>query len=656
MIARILLPLALILATGNAFAQSRPDHWKCGALHSSLAREAARTTVAHPDEDKYDVKYVKLDVEMTNTSTTISGNVTTRAQVVSSGMSAYVFEMQPPLLADSVKINGILTTVATSGDTLTAALPATLAAGDIFTAQVFYHGTPISGTPANIKGINCLPSPSWGTRATFTLSEPYGAKDWWPCKQSLRDKIDSADIWITVDDTLKAGSNGLLQAVTNVAPGRSRYEWKHRYPVEYYLISAAVAPYVDYRTTMTFDGSTDTMLIQDYVYNNPATLPYFKNVIDSTALLVNYFSSIYGRYPFWKEKYGHCMAPLSGGMEHQTMTTLGYFEGWLVVHELGHQWFGDNVTCGTWRDIFMNEGFASYSEILYYDKYYSHNRALAEITEWQNNVMRQPGGALYVDDTTSKDRIFDRRLTYEKGACVIHTLRSVINNDTHFFDLLRAWQSVMADSTGTIENFRDLAITMLSPERGGVRFDSFFRQWLYGEGFPIYDMRWNQVGSDVYVHVSQSTSVPASVAKFDVPLELMLRSPTGDTLVRVANNQATQTFHFTWSKAMNALSPDPNQWLTDSISSIMRDVSLGYTSPALGQVHISPNPATDAWMVQGLPAGTTLSLADVTGRNLWSASVSLNTTSIPAAHLPRGIYLLRISSGEGERVMKVVRE
>eukprot|EP01030_Chromulinospumella_sphaerica_P015185 gene15185-14982_t len=167
--------------------------------------------------------------------------------------------------------------------------------------------------------------------------------------------------------------------------GRNRYEWKHRYPIDYYLVSASVARYVDYSFKMHLEGSADSMLIQNYVYDNPLTLPFFKNVIDSTGILVNYFSSIYGRYPFWKEKYGHCMAPLSGGMEHQTMTTLGYFQGWLVVHELGHQWFGDNVTCGTWRDIVMNEGFASYSEYLYYDKFYSHARALGEIVDWQDD-------------------------------------------------------------------------------------------------------------------------------------------------------------------------------------------------------------------------------------------------------------------------------
>ena len=215
MITRSLFSLALLLGSVAVFAQSRPDDWKCGALSHNLARKAAaKTTIAHPDEDKYDVKYVKLNLSMTNVATTISGDVTTVARVVEPGFSNYVFELLPPLVIDSVKIDGMLSAATSTGDTVSVAMPATLTTGDVFTAQVFYRGTPVSGTTSDIHGINTLQSPSWDNWVTFTLSEPYGAKDWWPCKQSLTDKIDSVDVWITVDDSLKAGSNGLLQAVT----------------------------------------------------------------------------------------------------------------------------------------------------------------------------------------------------------------------------------------------------------------------------------------------------------------------------------------------------------------------------------------------------------------------------------------------------------
>jgi len=155
---------------------------------------------------------------------------------------------------------------------------------------------------------------------------------------------------------LKAGSNGVLTAVTRTDATHLRYEWKERYPIDYYLISASVAPYVDYSYYVHFTGSYDSMLVQNYIYPNVLSSTYYKHVIDSTGMMIDYFSTLYSRYPFWKEKYGHCMAPLSGGMEHQTMTTIGYFSPTVVAHELSHQWFGDNATCATWSDIMMNEG------------------------------------------------------------------------------------------------------------------------------------------------------------------------------------------------------------------------------------------------------------------------------------------------------------
>jgi len=647
------------LSWGSVYGQAHRSQFTCSSLKGKLAHAhtVAKPTVESTEEDKYDMKYVKLDIEMSNVTTTLGGSVITEAQVVASSMDNYVFELEAPLIIDSVWVDGVSLSWTTSGDAHTVSLPAALPFGTMFTAQVFYHGTPVSGTNFAAKGINSLRSPSWGNWATFTLSESYRAKEWWPCKQALKDKIDSADIWITVDDSLKAGSNGLLQAVTPVAPGRVRYEWKERYPIDYYLISAAVARYVDHSYYMHFDGSSDSMLIQNYVYDNPATLPNFLSIIDSTDEQINFFSSLYGRYPFWKEKYGHAMGPLSGGMEHQTMSTMGFFDSWLVAHELGHQWFGDNVTCATWSDIVMNEGFASYSEYLYLDHFRSHAAATADMVDRQENVMSEPGGSVYVDDTTSEPRIFSSRLTYDKGACMIHLLRNVINNDTYFFSVLRNWQSLMKDSVGTVMEFRDLVKTMVGSPVYGVNIDTFFQQWFYGEGFPAYTAVWNKVGDDVYMQLQQNTTVPSSVPLFKVPLELRLRAAVGDTVIRVVNDEAMQSFHFTWSKPMISLQIDPNDWLTDSVTSITKDATLGVAGAATASVAVMPNPATDSWIAHGLTAGSTLTLTDVTGCTLFTTSATSKDITIPAAPLAPGMYLLRITDAGGEvRTMKLVKQ
>ncbi len=653
--------IALLLAAlcSSSYGQHAHDGLQCSRMKSHIEgmKTAGKTTVASSEEEKYDMKYVKLDLEMTNTTTTLGGSVITTAQVVAPSMSAYVFEMKSPLVLDSVHIDGVLHTATSTGDLYTVPFGTAMTSGTMFTAQVFYHGTPVSGTSASIYGISSLVSPSWGKRATFTLSQPYSAKDWWPCKQSLQDKIDSADIWITVADSLKAGSNGLLAAITPMGGSRNRYEWRSRYPIDYYLISASVANYTDYSFYMHFTGSPDSMLVQNYIYNTPGVLTAFKSVIDSTAQQVDYFSQLFGRYPFWREKYGHSMAPLSGGMEHQTMTTLGFFQSWLVAHELGHQWFGDNVTCATWADITMNEGFASYCEYLYLDHFRTHAAATADMVDRQDNVMNELGGAVYVDDTTTEDRVFSSRLSYDKGACAIHTLRQVIGNDTYFFDLLRGWQTSKQYSTGTIAEFRDLTKTMLGATVNDISIDTFFKQWFYGEGFPAYKVKWNKSGSDVIVSVSQATTVPSSVPLFKVPLELKFKSATGDTVVKFLNDQPTHLLHFTWSKAMNGIEIDPNNWLTDSVTDAYHDFTLGVPGYELDAVSIFPNPGTTQWTVAALPADCELTLTDITGKELWQATANgRNTMNVPAQSLAPGMYLLRISSADATRVYKVIKE
>ncbi len=638
--------------------------------HASIAQEsgkahraahpfggtAAKPTVADAGEDNYDVKYVKFDLTANNTSTDIAGNVTTRAVVTAATMATYVFELNPLLTIDSVLFNGVNRSVAGSGVVRTVVLPTALSAGAAFTAQVFYHGTPTSGTLSSAAGINNLTSPSWGNLVTFTFSESYHSNEWWPCKQSLRDKIDSVDMWVTVPDTLKVGGNGILQHVTSMGSGLARYEWKERHPIDYYLIAFTVADFQDYSYYMHFTGSTDSMLIQNYIYNNASTLARFRSVIDSTGMMVNFFSSIYGRYPFWNEKYGHVMAPFSGGEEHQTMTTVGYFDGSLVAHELSHQWFGDNVTCGTWADIAMNEGFASYSEDLFFDHFNGHTRMLNDIKEKQTDVKSLADGAVYVDDTTSEARIFDYRLTYEKGACVEHMLRFVINDDSTFFRILRTYQQLKGDSTATIAEFKDIAKSITGPVVNQMNIDTFFNQWYYGEGFPFYDIRWYQAGSDVYLKLTQTTSMPSSVPLFITPIELTLKSLAGDTTLRIFNNQSSQLYHFSWPKAMTGLSFDPNFWLLYKISGFGIDSSLDVRNASAAVTKVFPNPTATNWQLEGLQYGSEVVLADLSGSIIWKANTNGSTITVPASNCPPGIYLLTIVNGPSNEHFRLIKE
>ncbi|HTN46297.1 MAG TPA: M1 family aminopeptidase [Flavipsychrobacter sp.] len=629
---------------------------------SAICREAkirsfiqAKVTVADPAEENYDVTYVKMNVQLDNQSTYIEGDVTTSAKVIVPSMNQYVFELNSQLIIDSFKLNGqLLSATSNANHVRTVNLPVSLLQGTSFTAQVFYHGQPTSGSQFFSTGLRNDQSPTWGTKATYTMSEPYDAKDWWPCKQSLRDKVDSADIWVTVPNTLKAGANGVLKNVTALSGNKSRYEWKTKIPTAYYLLSIAVAPYIDYSYYVHFPNSTDSMLIQNYVYgDNAAVLPFWKNEIDSVGLMVLHFSDLVGRYPFWKEKYGHCMAPLGGGMEHQTMTTQGNFGTDLSAHELFHQWFGDHVTCATWQDIWLNEGFASYGENIFYEKYYGAAAMKADMVRKQNDVMQSDGGTVYVDDTTDENRIFDGRLTYHKGASVVHTLRFVVGNDSVFYAMLRDYQSHFAFGNATTDDFKNRCSLFLKKN-----LDTFMNQWVYGAGYPVFAASWNQIGDDVVVQLSQTVTANAGVNLFHTPVEFKLTSATGDTVVRVDNSQPVQYFNFKWTKTMTGMSIDPNEWLLNKDLGVTRDITLtGVGDPSRQEIAVYPNPAAQSWTITNLPANTRLKLYDINGKLLEKAElVSGGTATLHAEHYPSGIYHLKLETAKQTFSKKLIKQ
>jgi len=641
--ARNLILILIVLSATVSFAQKQ--RLNCNHLKSHFA---GKKTVDDSEENNYDIKYIKLDISVSNTSTSINGCCTTMAKVLATTLNRYVFELIPDYTIDSVLVNGVSCPYTTVADVRYATLSAPLSAGQMFTARVFYHGAATSGTPYSSLGINnFLDSPAM-VRLTFTLSESYHAKEWWPCKQSLQDKIDSADIWITVPSTLKAGSNGILDTVVAVDASHMRYQWKERNPIDYYLISLAVAPYTEHSYYMHFSGSSDSMLIKNYIYALSAGEMTW---LDSVGYLVDYFSSIYGRYPFWHEKYGHCLAPIGGGMEHQTMTTLSSFDLSLVAHELGHQWFGDNVTCRTWSNIFANEGFASYTEDLFFEHFEGAYTLLADITQKQADVLMYDTGTIYCPDTT-EDRIFDYRLSYEKGACVLHMLRFFVGNDSLFFLAYRTYQANLAGTTGSIDDVKTAFETVLGPNVNGIRLDTFFNQWFYGQGFPIYRLYWYQLGSDVYLKLTQTTSVPSSVTFFPMLANIMLQSGSGDTLVEVLNNADTQFYHFNWGLPITGITFDPGHRLLYKMDGGARYYpqlsASGNSSISPEHIVVYPNPVQDYWHLDGLQPGTDVRIFDCTGRLLIDKnSESLSDFQIYVGQLQSGVYIAKIYEPNG---------
>ncbi|MEI7596327.1 MAG: M1 family aminopeptidase [Bacteroidota bacterium] len=596
----------------------------------------------------YDVKFYFLDINLERTSTAISGIVRIDAQVKTARLDTFVFELIDNLTVDSVYINNTKCTYTRNNNhTYVKVLPA-LFQNALFTTKIYYGGAPASG--GFFSGISNATSQTWQNQVTWTLSEPFNASQWWPCKQDLTDKADSAWVFITTDATNKAGSNGLLTNITTMPNGKKRFEWKTKTKIEYYLISASVAKYVDYSFYVQFPGRTDSTLIQNYIYDNPQTLTNFKTEIDKTEDFILLYSDLMGLYPFHKEKYGHCMAPLSGGMEHQTMTTLGFFEFYLTSHELSHQWFGDNVTCATWQDIWINEGWASYCEYFAAQYLDSYAEAQSHMLDVHNNVLAEPGGSIYIpiSDIGDEMRIFDSRLSYNKGSAVIHNMRFEVGDDTVFFDIIKDFQQIYKDSVATIDDFKTVM-----EAHSGKNFTDFYNQWMYGEGYPTYNVVWNYSNDTLRFTTNQTTSSTVTPL-FKMKMEYKLLSPQGDTVITVYQTANNNTYEIYIPRTITNIQVDPNNWVLNKVGTI----AVGNPEELNAElITVYPNPCNNK-LTLNLRADieATIFICDITGRSIMNKQVNNAQSSIDVSTLNSGMYLIKIRTNRGEVIKKFVKD
>ena len=584
----------------------------------------ARTTTADLAETNYDIKRVNMKLNVTDTSIFVRGDVTTAAIVTSDSLTNYVFELDSAMTLDSARFNGLTATVTRVGDVRKIAIPTTLHLGAYFTAEVFYHGNP-PGSGGFFTALTHAVS-AHGTHMVYSLGDPYAVKNWWPCKQDLDDKIDSVDMFVTVPNGVVDGSNGVLLNVDTIStPGFWTYHWQTQYPIDYYLISISVARYAEYKSYLHFTGSTDSMLVQNFFIDTATFNPAYKANFDSIGMIIDYYSTLFGRYPFWKEKYGVCYTNLGGGMEHQTMTTIGVPNTYVIAHELCHQWFGDHVTYATWGDVWLSEGFATFSEQLFYNQFWGAAAAKTHRASLMGSAISAPCGEVYVTDTSGPGPIFNTRLVYNKAQAVVNMLRYTAPVDSQFFTVLKTFQNRYAFGNASTANLKGIADSVY-----GTNLDTFFNQWIYGQGYPIYKIWWDQIGSTVYVKLVQTVSCTASTPLFRTCLELQLHGATADTIVKVYNNADTQVYTFNWAPTMDSVILNPDVWTICKMSGVPhRDTTLPLGIKELGTYKIYPNPTGNNWVIEQLPEGTSLTLSDMYGRELWQCKATKGTTIVP---------------------------
>jgi len=599
----------------------------------------------------YDVKFYFLDLKVENNTVELSGKVTINAQVTESELDTFAFELVDELIVDSILINGWQKSFQRSNDEVFVMLENSIAQEENFTCQVYYHGTPPTG--GFFSGISTEYDSAWNKHVTWTLSEPFNARQWWPTKQVLTDKADSVWIFITTSVENKAGSIGLLTNVVSLPNNKARFEWKSRYPIAYYLISFAVAEYQEYNIyAKPADLYGDSLLIQNYIYDSPGCLSYYKQGIDNTVGFLELFSELFSQYPFHEEKYGHCLAGLSGGMEHQTMTTLGRFDFSLVAHELGHMWFGDNVTCSNWSDIWINEGFATYADYLATEKIAGDPWPGIWRKNVHNFILSEPGGSIYVPEEEvtydNVERIFDSRLTYWKGAVILHMIRFELQNDELFFDVLKNFQDKFSDSLASTPDF----IGVLN-ETSGKDFNEFFNQWYYGEGYPIYSISYKQTDGFLELESVQTTSMPEITPFYNMnmPYKLFFNDETDSTIILFQESN-TMTFTLPIAKIIDSIQVDPDKWVLKKVESVIGIAE----NESKAQFSISPNPVKDKLVVQSFNEMICkITISDLLGNKIEEYTSMQPISTINVSGLSSGVFFITIEIGEANFTQKFVK-
>ncbi|MEO7264684.1 MAG: M1 family aminopeptidase [Ferruginibacter sp.] len=584
--------------------------------------------------NNFDVKYYRCDWELDPAIRYIKGSVTVYYNLTLAS-SNITLDLMSSLLVDSVKQRNNLLTYSQPTNTLVIQFGTTMPAGTLDSISIYYKGI-----PANTGFGSFISDAHAGIPVIWSLSEPYGARDWWPCKNGLDDKADSIDVFITHPVAYKAASNGLLQSTTATAGGtKTITHWKHRYPIASYLVCFAVTNYTIFNNSVML-GSVNLPMV---TYCYPESLVAFQANTPKVLEAMQLFHNNFGPYPFIKEKYGHVQFGWGGGMEHQTATFIISTDESLMAHELAHQWFGDKITCASWEDIWLNEGFATFLAAFQMETKYPASR-INNRRAVINNITSLPDGSVKVDDTTNVNRIFSGRLSYNKGSGLLNMLRFTLG-DSVFFRGLRKYQQDPALAYGfarTADLKRNLE------QESGKNLTYFFNQWYTGQGYPSYNVQWSQLGNtNVRIKLNQTTS-HASVNFFQLPLALQFKNASQEKTVIVDNKINGEIFIKDIGFIADTVFVDPEYWL---ISRSNTTAKVPVPNSGLGGVDINPNPIASP-LVLSLhdfnDAAVAIRIYNHAGQLMYKNQVILFNgiaiESIPNYHWAKGVYTIKVFS------------
>lgn len=502
----------------------------------------------------------------------------------------------------------------------------------------------------------------------FTDCEPQGARKWFPCWDRPSDKA-LWDLTAIVPSTVKLGSNGHL-ADSTTRNDTTTFHWISRDPVATYLmvLTSRVGYNLDIVEWPKISNPADSIPIRFYWNTGESNLGHIESII---VPMTTRYSQLFGEHPFEKNGFATLNSSFPwGGMENQTLTSLcpNCWDESLVSHEFAHQWFGDMITCGTWADVWLNEGFATYCEALWIETTggpASYASSIANDASYYLGA--NPGWPIYNPTwavlTPSDNILFNYAITYIKGACVLHMLRYVLG-DSVFFSAMKAYATDPAykfKSTVTADFASKMSQTT------GQDLSWFFNEWVYQPNHPVYHNTYSidSLGSGAWQVTFHAVQTQPNPAFFTMPLELKVSFTIGqDSLIRVMNDANNQVYSFTFSRKPSALQFDPNNGIVlkqGGISDVAESAGLpGELS--LEQNFPNPfNPTTDIRFT--IPAGaiheTSLRVYDILGREV---AVLVNerknpgtyTVAFDAGGLASGVYFYRLTAGSFDQTRRML--
>lgn len=622
--------------------------WEGYSEKEGMTRKSVTTMNPEPLLLDYDVKFYGLDVEVDNQSDQIQGSVTVLVQVQNNPLSTFVLELANSLEVDLVEVNGKEQSFTHQDEELRITLGTPVVQGQYIAATIYYGGQTGEGMVSEVDG-------NWGVPVTFTLSEPFYAKDWFPCKENLEDKADSVHVFITTDYGLKGVSQGILTGTTYFPNGKVRHEWKSNYPIAFYLISVAVADYTEYNIEVQPAGHEEPILIQNFVYDVPGCLDAYREKINVTADIMEVYCEHFGPYPFSEEKYGHYLWPWGGGMEHQTMTGMGNFEFYLVAHELGHSWFGDYVTCETWQDIWINEGFATFAGYLA-TEVLGPEYAAGEREYRFGSALSEPDGTVYVPlaDADNDPRIFSGSLSYNKGMALIYMIRYELQDDDLFFRVLRNFLDRYRNDVATGMDFKNIL-----EETTGKDFTDFFDQWYFGAGYPIYEVTWDQQGEELTIHSLQTTS-SGITPLFKMTMEYRIYYEGGDTTIRVFHGKNDENYLVDIPYAVDTILIDPDNQVLNKVTGVEKTAHRKENEEAF---IIYPNPTKGEFSFLSHRENredVTLEIYNQISQLVYSGRfegcMPFSPYRVDPGSLTKGIYMIRLAYENSVEIKMIIVE